>query len=209
MRYDDERMGKTLPDKGFKTYLRRKGVPEEFLPVYVKTAQHFVATMEAQGVALDLIDSPHVAHYIHAAREQGAGERRLRNLQIVCHALLGYFQHRRKPSYLPPKQIEGTGGRPMRVPFLREVRIEGLGKTRSSDISIGGMFIETMSLLTIGTVIEVSFRLVETDSEPMRVHAAVVYEQPELGAGLRFIDLSPRDKRRIAEFVARNREQGR
>jgi len=90
----------------------------------------------------------------------------------------------------------------VRVPFNREVEVIGSMVTnRCSDLSLGGMYLETVQSYELGAQLELSFKLQPSDSKPLRVHAQVVYYDPGVGAGLDFVDM-PRDVRaRIRQFV--------
>jgi hypothetical protein len=86
-----------------------------------------------------------------------------------------------------------------RIPFITPV--EGVGAGRSSDLSAGGMYIETINSFTVGSVVDLAFRLAETDDRPIRVQARVLYQHPGIGIGVSFIDLWPDDRRRIERWV--------
>lgn len=90
-----------------------------------------------------------------------------------------------------------------RVSLIHEIECEGdagLFKKRLADISEGGMFIDTLSAFSPGTLIRLRFRLANSDN-PIRVSGKVVYVQDKIGTGVEFTDLSPQDRARIAEFI--------
>jgi c-di-GMP-binding flagellar brake protein YcgR len=90
-----------------------------------------------------------------------------------------------------------------RVPFVTQVEYEGgvfLGASRN--ISAGGMFIEMKGPLLPGYRPRVQFHL--DDGGPVIVATAEVkYSVAKLGMGVEFIDLSPADRKRIGDYIAK------
>jgi hypothetical protein len=83
----------------------------------------------------------------------------------------------------------------VRVPFKREVEVVGsVGQNRCSDLSIGGMYLETVQMWDVGTELWVRFFLWPEDPAPLQLRAQVVYFDPGVGAGLDFVD-PPREVR--------------
>lgn len=75
--------------------------------------------------------------------------------------------------------------------------------TYSRDVSVGGMFIETGKPLPTDSVLTVRFNLQE--GEPVVVAKGfVTYQVKGFGMGMRFIEISPEDRDRVAAFVSRN-----
>ena len=70
-----------------------------------------------------------------------------------------------------------------------------------TDISHGGVFVDTTTPLPEGLPVRLRFAL-PGQAEPMEIDAAVVWTQPHVGMGLRFTRLAPRDKAAIDQFVA-------
>jgi c-di-GMP-binding flagellar brake protein YcgR len=89
----------------------------------------------------------------------------------------------------------------IRVPFIQEVEIIGLGMRRSMDLSVGGMYLETMTSFPVGTLLDLRFKLVDSDPNPITVQALVVYQQETVGLGLSFVNLSPQNRDRIQKYV--------
>jgi len=87
-----------------------------------------------------------------------------------------------------------------RVPFVKEVVLEGVGAARSSDISAGGMYVETVASFREGAEVDLQFKLDTTD-EFIKSHALVKYVHAGVGMGLAFTDLSPEDREKIDRFV--------
>jgi len=90
-----------------------------------------------------------------------------------------------------------------RIPFIKEVEIVGLGMRRCSDLSVGGMYIETVASFPAGAVFDVRFKLQDTDAHPIQVQAKVQYEHQGMGIGLGFINLSPENREKIQKFIDR------
>jgi c-di-GMP-binding flagellar brake protein YcgR len=88
-----------------------------------------------------------------------------------------------------------------RVPFDKEVEVVGVGKCRSSDISIGGMYLITKQAFPPGNPITLRFKLHEGDAQPIQVRARVLYTHKGIGIGLGFIDLNFDDLARIVKFI--------
>jgi hypothetical protein len=88
-----------------------------------------------------------------------------------------------------------------RIPFLNEVEIQDVGIFRSLEIGVGGMYIETIIPYPIGTVLDLRFRLNNTDDPPINVLGSVLYSHRCLGIGIRFLDLKAEDRARIEKFI--------
>ncbi|HEY7412992.1 MAG TPA: PilZ domain-containing protein [Vicinamibacteria bacterium] len=90
-----------------------------------------------------------------------------------------------------------------RVPLVREVECTSHGlplRARLAEISAGGAFLEVLAALP--ELLVLTFRL-EPGEEPLTVGARVLYVQEGIGAGCQFLDVTPDERRRLAEFVAR------
>ena len=90
-----------------------------------------------------------------------------------------------------------------RVPFFNEVEVVGVGTRRCSDLSIGGIYLETVSIFPDGTLMTLRFKLHHSDERPIEVQARALYGVQGLGVGLAFIDLSPENLERIQKFIDR------
>jgi len=88
-----------------------------------------------------------------------------------------------------------------RAPFIKEIEVIGLGTFRSSDISIGGMYLESMQDFPPGTLLDLQFKLHDSDEKPISVQARVLYSQPSVGLGMDFVNISTEDRERILKFV--------
>ena len=88
-----------------------------------------------------------------------------------------------------------------RIAFVQEVEAEGLGTRRCSDLSEGGLYLETDVSFPIDTIVDLRFKLLDSDADPIRVQARVFYIHPTIGLGLQFTNLSDEDRERIKKFV--------
>jgi len=88
-----------------------------------------------------------------------------------------------------------------RVPFDKEVEVVGVGMHRSSDISIGGMYLNAKQGFPPGNPITLRFKLQDADAQPIQVRARVLYTHKGVGIGLGFIDLNSDDLARIVKFI--------
>ena len=89
-----------------------------------------------------------------------------------------------------------------RVPLLVDVAWQGAtGKyeARTSDISVGGCFIDTIGQVNVGQIIEFKIRLPAGDW--LDVQGTVVYEYPGMGFGVSFTQISDSDRRRLEWLV--------
>jgi hypothetical protein len=89
-----------------------------------------------------------------------------------------------------------------RALFCNEVEVVGYGPRRSSDLSAGGMFLETIAAFPKDTVLQLRFKLAENQSTPIAVHARVLYVATGIGVGVEFMDLSPEDRMRIERLLS-------
>ncbi|MFN2493206.1 MAG: PilZ domain-containing protein [Pyrinomonadaceae bacterium] len=90
-----------------------------------------------------------------------------------------------------------------RVPLLIEVLWEGgTGKyeARTTDISSGGCFIDTMGQVALGETIK--FKLCLQGDEWIEVEGDVTYELPRAGFGVRFTKISEGDQKRLDARLA-------
>ena len=88
-----------------------------------------------------------------------------------------------------------------RIHFFKEVEVPGVGILRCSDLSLGGMFLETVHPYSVGTILPLQFKLRVTDEHPISVQARVVYEHEGMGVGLCFSSLKLEDRQKIEKFI--------
>jgi c-di-GMP-binding flagellar brake protein YcgR len=90
-----------------------------------------------------------------------------------------------------------------RVPLVTQIYSqECMSLAFSRDLSQGGMFIETRDPLPVGSEITLRFHL--NDGGPIVVALAdVKYSITKLGMGVEFLELSPADRKRIDDCVAK------
>lgn len=89
-----------------------------------------------------------------------------------------------------------------RVPFIKEIEIVGFGKRRCTDISIGGLYLETLAAFPEGTLLDLRFKLQDYDPEPILVQCRVTYVHPGLGVGLLFANLSAENREKIDKWMS-------
>jgi uncharacterized protein (TIGR02266 family) len=92
--------------------------------------------------------------------------------------------------------------RAWRSALLLELTYEGAGvrtETRISDISVKGVYIDTMTLIPVGSNLKLTFTL--PDGYVVHAGGEVVHSQPQAGIGVKFVNLDPEDARRIREFI--------
>jgi c-di-GMP-binding flagellar brake protein YcgR len=85
-----------------------------------------------------------------------------------------------------------------RIPLLLTVIWEGAAgkyEARTSDISVGGCFVDSIGQVAAGEII--SFKLQLPAGEWLNVQGEVKYPLPPAGFGVRFINLSEADQKRI------------
>ena len=79
-----------------------------------------------------------------------------------------------------------------RISYLCEVEWEGNGmsrvNTRVNDLSISGAFIDSMTCFAVGSTVKMRFRVRDV---VIQTTAEVRYAMPQIGMGVRFLDLSP------------------
>jgi len=89
-----------------------------------------------------------------------------------------------------------------RVPILVEVLWEGGTRSagaRTTDISEGGCFVDTIGHAAVGETIHL--KLLLPDGKWMPVQAEVVYELPRTGFGVRFTDISDQNRKRLRSLL--------
>jgi c-di-GMP-binding flagellar brake protein YcgR len=72
----------------------------------------------------------------------------------------------------------------------------------SRNISLGGMFIETKEPVATGTYLKMRFNL-DDDGPTIIVEGEVRYAVEKIGMGVRFLDLSHADQKRIDGYLAK------
>jgi KaiC/GvpD/RAD55 family RecA-like ATPase len=78
-----------------------------------------------------------------------------------------------------------------RVPYISEVVCEGAGTrliARTSDLSVSGVFIHSKLCCEPGSILRLKFSVTSTEIETI---GEVCYSIPQIGMGVRFLDLKP------------------
>jgi hypothetical protein len=186
----------------FLDYLRRAAFPRPFLPTYEREARRFLQAFPGRD-PMQLTEHDVVA-YLGAAKAAGASDQQLRDLKVASEAVVWFLKHRApaRRSIAPPGAEGRTRRKHRRVVFIRDVMVHGLGQSRASDLSHGGMFLETMTNVGLGSELDISFRVFPDDPRIVSARVRVVYEHPQVGAGLMFIVLSAESQALIDAFVA-------
>lgn len=94
-----------------------------------------------------------------------------------------------------------------RVPALFEVVWEGAAgrhEARTSDLSPGGCFVDTIGQAAVGEAVTIRLRLPAGDWIELR--GEVTYQYPNMGFGVRFTGASDEDRRRL-EWLVRAEER--
>jgi len=95
-----------------------------------------------------------------------------------------------------------------RTPLFLEVTWEATGghyQARTSDVSIGGCFVDSVSRVTEGEVIQFALQLPDGDS--IEVEAVVAYAYPNIGFGVRFTKVPPEALRKLQQLIADRNQQ--
>jgi hypothetical protein len=88
-----------------------------------------------------------------------------------------------------------------RIHFIKEVEVVGVGIRRCSDLSIDGMYLETVHSVPVGTLFDLKFKLQDKDEQPIKVQARVQYVHEGIGIGVGFVNLRPEDLERIKKLI--------
>jgi c-di-GMP-binding flagellar brake protein YcgR len=89
-----------------------------------------------------------------------------------------------------------------RVSLPLEAHCEGLsGKysARLSDVSLGGCYVETLALVSVGEHIRFEVQLPTGRWLPLQ--GEVVYHHPNLGFGVRFTEISELEREMLASII--------
>lgn len=90
-----------------------------------------------------------------------------------------------------------------RIPLRMEVRLTGLSGhhgARTSDISLGGCYIETIGLVTAKERIQFEVQL--PTGSWVTLKGEVVYVHPNLGFGVRFTDLGEQELNSLRQIIS-------
>lgn len=74
--------------------------------------------------------------------------------------------------------------------------------SRTSDLSFGGVFLETKLLRSVGTPAKIDFLV---DEGQIRAEAVIRHVRPGLGFGLKFVAVTEQDRPRLAALFRRLR----
>lgn len=85
-----------------------------------------------------------------------------------------------------------------RISLMKEVQLDGVVSSTITDISEGGLFIDTLLYFSRDSVIEISIPL---KGEQMTLKALVKHCQEGIGIGAAFHDLDNKQRTAIKEFI--------
>jgi uncharacterized protein (TIGR02266 family) len=91
-----------------------------------------------------------------------------------------------------------------RHPLIADVEYQSEGMTqrgRMSDLSVGGIFIDTMNPFDVGTLVHFSFVLPGT-ADRIDGSGVVAWNQPMVGMGVRFNSLDSGLRQAIERYLA-------
>jgi uncharacterized protein (TIGR02266 family) len=92
-----------------------------------------------------------------------------------------------------------------RYPVIADIEYSGAGVRhigRVSDLSTGGIFVDTINPLPEGTHLAFSFALPgDQTGNPIIGEGVVAWIQPMLGMGVRFTSLPDEDAERVRAFI--------
>lgn len=89
-----------------------------------------------------------------------------------------------------------------RLPLVRQVRWTGRSGTHQaqlSNLSRYGCFIDSGEQTTVGDAVQVMIRL--PLGQQLTLHGEVTHHQPQVGFGMRFIQLSSAEQTAIAQLI--------
>jgi len=90
----------------------------------------------------------------------------------------------------------------IRVPVLIDLLWEGQAgryEARTSDLSSGGCFVDTMGEASEGETI--LFKLQLADGQWMEIEGVVTFSSPRVGFGVRFTNMSESDRKKLEWLV--------
>ena len=85
--------------------------------------------------------------------------------------------------------------------IMLEVRSEDLAQSglRTTDISLGGCYIETMGPVPVGD--EIAFEILLPAGNWIQLRGVVVYHHPTVGFGLRYTGLTEEQKSTLTQLI--------
>ena len=203
------------PIQQFIAYAAARGIPERFHDLY---RREVVAIMLLSGATkLEQLDPIALGAAVRDA------EQKLQNRRAVCVAIERYLNKLKQTSaghdgyesdddspdsfdWTNSSAVHKPGGNQhrkyVRVPFNGSVSVDGLpANDRAADISLGGMYIESLRHHDVGTTVTVSFKLPRGQASPLTLLASVVYSDPGIGAGLDFVTVPKEARDAIREYI--------
>lgn len=208
-------MNQQDPIDQFIAYVAKRGIPERYHELYRKELLSILLLSGAKS--LTELDAVALGDAVREA------EHKLKNRRAVCVAIERFLQRELREAKgqvdasaagdeMPESFDWKTSGavhqpgsqyrKYVRVPFHGSVSVDGMPTTdHASDLSLGGIYIETMKHFEVGTSVTVSFKLEPEDDSALTLLATVVYSDPGIGAGLDFVSLPKEVRARIRRFI--------
>ena len=81
---------------------------------------------------------------------------------------------------------------------LREEGSDVPSRLQTSDLSVGGCYVELMMTLPVGTLVNITLWLGET---PVRIRARVVTRHPQYGNGVMFLEFQGDGKQTLEHYI--------
>ncbi len=88
-----------------------------------------------------------------------------------------------------------------RIWFDQEVEVIGWKKVRSSQLGLGGMFLNAEDPPAVGKELLLRFKLSDQNPEFLAINARVLYVHPGKGFGLEFKNLPWETLEKISEYL--------
>ncbi|MBI4685634.1 MAG: PilZ domain-containing protein [Nitrospirae bacterium] len=85
-----------------------------------------------------------------------------------------------------------------RILIQEDVIVNTVVKAEALDISSKGMYIYTQSSFVVGTICEISFKI---GNDIIKTMVQVQHAQPNVGFGVKFIDLSETDSLKVRKYI--------
>lgn len=191
--------------EAFLDFTERRGIPPRFRSVY--EAEVFRILSRHGASSIDELDGSQLATSVREA------EAKLQTTRATCVALDAFLREEFSGDLTihddptatedPPfaRRDQSEHRRYPRVPFRTEVFMVGSTSTgRTSDLSEGGMYLETNQYLEVGDRLQLRFRL-RSEDDLLTVVGRVVFCDPGVGAGVDFVDITPGQRLAIRSFI--------
>jgi c-di-GMP-binding flagellar brake protein YcgR len=79
-------------------------------------------------------------------------------------------------------------------------------RATTSEISVGGCYIETMFTLDVGTKVEIVLWL---DDQKLKAQGVVATRYPQVGNGIDLVEMAPEDRQKLERHIAAHAHDAR